>query len=166
MTASPQTLAPMATVRGAAIALPIPAPYLAPKRRWWDLSHYFESVTSTGEARHVVHEMTSGYFVIAAIQGLIGFFLMPALAIDAALLAGLAFWARKTGSRIPGVLLFALSSLVLLSTAMAKLGMGPGGRNLILAIMMFGAGYRLMLATFFLSRHGEPVAAPAGTVLT
>jgi len=119
---------------------------------------FFAPLASRDEALEGVKEYSVAFYVIAGIQGLIGYFAAPAMIFDAVILAALATVLRLWNSRVAAVLLLILSTLILGSTIMSRLGVeGAGGSNIFLALMLFWAAIKSVEATFKL--HGRFAAS-------
>ena len=114
----------------------------------------FSRIETREDALNVVRESSTGFFVLAAIQGGLGFFVAPSLLIDA--VAFLVFGAvlRKWHSRTAAVLLLLFSLGSGSVTVMNRLGMmSEGGSNVILAAITLIIAVRAVEATFKL--HGS-----------
>lgn len=115
---------------------------------------FFAPLASRDEALKGVKEYSAAFYVIAGIQALIGYFLAPALIYDAVILAVLATALRLWNSRVAAVLLLIMSTLILGSTIMSRMGIeGMGGSNIFLALIVFWAAIRSVEAAFKL--HGR-----------
>jgi hypothetical protein len=109
----------------------------------------FSKIRDMDDAQKMTKGSAYGFYTLAALQGGIGFFIAPALLIDAAIIALLAFFLQRFKSRIAAILLFLLSSAMVFSTFQNKFGGGgEGGNNVILALIAFGTGIRAIEATF------------------
>ena len=101
-----------------------------------------------------VKDLSAAFYVIAGLQGLIGYFAAPALIIDAVILAVLATALRLWNSRVAAILLLAMSSIMLITTVMSRMGVGDfGGTNVFLALIVFWAAIKSTEAAFKL--HGR-----------
>lgn len=115
---------------------------------------FFAPFASREEAMKGVKEYSAAFYVVAAIQGLVGYFVAPTLIYDAVILAVLATALRLLQSRVAAILLLAMSTLILGATLMSLLGVeGMGGSNIVLALIIFWAGVKATEATFKL--HGR-----------
>lgn len=115
---------------------------------------FFAPLASRDEALKGVKEYSAAFYVIAGIQALIGYFAAPALIYDAVILAVLATALRLWKSRVAAVLLLVMSTLILGTTIMSRLGIeGTGGSNIFLALMVFWAAIKSVEAAFKL--HGR-----------
>lgn len=116
------------------------------------IAQYFAPIHGEEEARDAVRGVSTGFFVLAGLQALAGFTILPAMLVDAVLNAVLAFCLRQFASRVAAVTLLALSALGVLHTVAALAGKVEGGRNLWLAVFCVAAAYRAVTATFALHR--------------
>ena len=115
---------------------------------------FFAPFASRDEALKGVKEFSAAFFVIAGIQGVVGYFLAPTLIYDAVILAVLATALLLWKSRVAAVLLLVMSTIILVTTVMSRLGIADmGGSNIFLALMVFWAGTKSVEATFKL--HGR-----------
>jgi hypothetical protein len=122
----------------------------------------FSPIENREDALKTIRDVAVGFFVLAAIQGLIGFFLMPGLLVDAMLLVVLAAALMKWHSRVAAVLLLLVSAGDAVVTLLNRLGvMSQGGRNIFLAAIMIIAAVRAVTATFKL-RGAFAASAPSG----
>ncbi len=118
----------------------------------------FSKIQDIDDAQKMTKDAAYGFYTLAALQGGIGFFIAPALLIDAAIIAILAFFLHKFKSRIAAILLFLLSSLMIFSTFQNKFGGGgEGGNNVILALIAFGIGVRAIEAAFKYQKYKKAV---------
>lgn len=109
----------------------------------------FSKIRDFDDAQKMTKDAAYGFYVLAALQGGIGFFLAPSMLIDAAIIALLAFFLHKFKSRIAATLLFLLSLLIIFSTFQNKMGGGgEGGNNVILALIALGMGIRAVEAAY------------------
>ncbi len=92
--------------------------------------------------------------IVAAIQLIIGFLILPNIILDGILFAvfGLILW--KWNSRISAIILLLLSCATVVITFMNKIGnTSSGGTNVFLAIILLVVAIRAIEATFKL--HGR-----------
>lgn len=109
----------------------------------------FAKIETKDDALKVIKDTSIGFFVVAGIQGGIGFFIAPALIIDAVLMAVLAFILMKWKARTAAVILLVLASIMTITTFLNKAGViSEGGSNIILALIVLWAGVRATEATF------------------
>ena len=114
-----------------------------PKKGW------FAKIETKDDALKVIKDTSIAFFVVAGIQGGIGFFIAPALIIDAVLIAVLAFILMKWKVRMAAVLLLILASIMTVTTFLNKAGViSDGGSNIILALIVLWAAVRATEATF------------------
>jgi uncharacterized membrane protein len=123
----------------------------------------FASIDNGAEAAKLVREASYGFLALAALQALVGMFLLPALLTDAVVLAILAGALMKWRSRIAAVLLLLVSGVEAGVTVLNRLGvMHQGGRNIFLAAIMLIVAVRAVEATFKLhGRYRGQLAAAA-----
>lgn len=141
-------------------APPLPAAaaaamHLPPTVHRTGFARYFGPVESVDEARSVILDASNAFYFLAALNLLLGLFIMPGGIVDAVLLAGLSLWLRSTSSRLAASILL-LSLVGVASTLMAIAGTAPGGRNLYLALLAVGISYRSVRATMILANTGGP----------
>jgi hypothetical protein len=114
----------------------------------------FARIGSRDDALKTVKDCSMVFFVIAALQAVLGFFIAPTIIIDAILFAVLAGILLKWRSRISAVLLLLLGCGALVMTVLNIFGItAMGGTNIILATIIVWAAIRAVEATFKL--HGE-----------
>jgi hypothetical protein len=118
----------------------------------------FSSIDTREEALKMCKDAALGFFFVAALQGALGFFLMPSMLIDAVILGLLAFFLMKSQSRAAAVLLLLVSAGQATVTLLNRLGVTQmGGKNIILAVIMVIAAVRAVEATFKLQgRFTQP----------
>jgi hypothetical protein len=123
-------------------------------------SALFSKIETREEALKVVRDCSGGFFVIAAIQGLIGAFLIPSMIIDAVLLGTFAFILRMWQWRFAAIVLLLMALLILVTTVTNRLGItAQGGGNIFVAALLVLIGVRSVQATFILVKK-RPTAAP------
>jgi hypothetical protein len=114
----------------------------------------FAKIENGTDAAKTVRDAALGFFFVAALQGLLGVFLAPALMVDAVVLVVLAGILMKWRSRTAAVLLLLMSGLQAATTILNRIGVtSQGGKNIILAAIMVIAAVRAVEATFKL--HGK-----------
>lgn len=117
-------------------------------------SGIFSKITNREDALKVAKDCGNGFFVVAAIQGGIGFFIAPSLIIDAAIYALCGYFIRFKLNRTAAVIALILSSIALVTTFLNKMGQNVGGgNNIFLAIIIVITAVRAVEATFKL--HGR-----------
>lgn len=115
-------------------------------------------IRSKNDASRVAKEASTLFFVVAAIQAVIGAFLMPSMIFDAVLISILATILRRWKSRIAAIFLFLMSVGVVIVTldnivSKAQGAEAQGGGNIILALAVFWASIKSMEAAF--KFHGK-----------
>ena len=137
----------------------------------------FSPITSREDALEIVKGAAQGFYVLAALQAGLGFFIQKDLVADGLGYGILAVLLHLLRSRVAAVLLLLLSAGGLVITAMNVLGVSQqGGHNLFLAVLAVMMGVRAVEATFKLrslpgGTGAERVArtqpaGPAGRVAT
>jgi len=119
----------------------------------------FSKIETREDAVKAVRDCAGGFFVVAAIQGVLGALLIPSLIIDALIITVLALILRKWHSRFAAVLLLLMSVLILGTTVGNRIGVtSQGGGNIFLAVLMVLVAFRSVQATFILAKRA--VSAP------
>ena len=114
----------------------------------------FSKIESKDDALKTIKDCSMGFFFIAVLQAVLGYFIAPSLIIDAVLYAILAGILLKWKSRIASVFLLLLGGAALVMTVLNKAGVtSEGGNNVILAVIIVWAAIRSVEATFKL--HGK-----------
>lgn len=114
---------------------------------------WYGKIENKEEALKVIKLSSNSFYFLAVFQGVIGYFIMGIDAIiNGVLFAVCAFLLQKFGSRVAAVILFLLSSGALFYTVISKFGGGTGGRNVILAVIVFWVSVRATQATFVLRK--------------
>jgi len=109
----------------------------------------FTKIEGKDDALKTIKDSSMGFFFIAALQAVLGYFIAPSLIIDAVLYAVLAGILLKWKSRVAAVLLLLLGGAALVMTVLNKAGVtAEGGNNIILALIIFWAAIRAVEATF------------------
>lgn len=117
------------------------------------------NVDSHEEAQQVIRSSATGFLVIAGLQAVLGFFVAPAVLLDAALYAILGLALLFLKSRVVAIFLVLLSLLTLVTTVANRLDlMDSGGNNVFLAILLVYLSIRALLAAFAL--HNPTLGAP------
>jgi hypothetical protein len=131
-----------------------PIPRAAPEPEASTKKGLFSRIESRADALKLAKDASTGFFVLAALQGLIGFFLMKGMLADAILFAILAAGVRKWHSRFAAVLLFMASAAGFVVTVLNRAGVTSlGGKNIFLGVFMLILAARAVEATFKL--HGR-----------
>ena len=128
-----------------------------PKKNAW-----FGKIETKDEALKVIKDSSNGFYFLAALQIIIGYFLLglPAI-IDGVMFGVLAFLLRQFRSMVVAVLLLLLSVGGVVVTAINQFGGGTGGRNTILALIMIWVSVRAVQATFKLHKLEKSGGVPA-----
>ena len=114
----------------------------------------FAKIASGQQALKTVKDASRAFFVLAAMQAVIGALMFPGAIIDAIIVTILAGALAKWRSRTAAVLLLVVAGLQGVVTVLNKLGVAKqGGSNIILAAIMIVAAVRAVEATFKL--HGR-----------
>jgi hypothetical protein len=137
-----------------------------PKSKW------FKPIHTRDEALKTIKESSSGFFAIAALQGTIGLWLatqpnsgfdIGETMIDVAIYAVFAAWLRWGRSRTAAIVLLITATIALGTTFGAQLKVIQGGKNIVLALIVFWAAVKAVEATFKLRgrfKHNETAAEP------
>jgi hypothetical protein len=114
------------------------------KKKFWG------PIDTIEDADKVCRDSANAFFFVAILQGAIGAFFAPAMLIDAAAFAILAFLLRKLKSRVAAVLLLIVAGFVCISTVMNKINpeSAVGGSNIFLAIIIMMAAIRAVQGSF------------------
>jgi hypothetical protein len=113
-------------------------------------------IASQEDALAMIRAVAYGFYFLAALQAVGGFFLDASMIADGVLIGVLALFLHTLKSRIAAVLLLLFSLGVALSTVLNVLGLTRvGGGNLILATLALVASIRAIEATFKFHRS-EP----------
>jgi len=88
------------------------------------------------------------FYTIAAIEAAVALLLGPSILLDAGLFAGLGIWLHRTNSRVAATLLLILAGISIVTTASNQFGGGQGGRNIVLAVIVFWIAIRAVFATY------------------
>lgn len=121
----------------------------------------FAKIESKSDGLKTIRDCAIGFFVVAAIQAGVGYFVAPTLMIDAVVYAALATILLKWNSRIAAVLLLALACISFYSTVLNRLGIAAeGGNNIILAAIILWTAIRSVEATFKVNgKYAEEIPA-------
>lgn len=116
------------------------------KRDPWAL---FRPISDAESCRKTLKEVSVGFYVLAAIQTVVGAFLMPGMIIDGVMIAVLAVLVQTIKSRVAAILLLLLTAVMLVTTVLTYLGIAQmGGKNLWLALIAAWCGVKAVEATF------------------
>jgi hypothetical protein len=111
-------------------------------RSFWSLR-----VETPDEARQAIRDSAYTFYAVALIQALAAFAIGPASLVDAVIFAALAFFLQKRKSNAPAVLLLVFS-IVSVAVIARNWGTGaPGGRNIVLGIVLVWAALKALVAT-------------------
>ncbi len=114
----------------------------------------FGKIDSREYALKIVKDSSIGFFIVAVIQGGVGYFVDPYSIIDGILYAILAAVLWKWHSRISAILLLLLNTGVAILTVLYMFGVtDEGGTNIFLSITILWIAVRSVEATFKL--HGK-----------
>jgi cobalamin synthase len=108
----------------------------------------FSKIETREEALKTIKDTTIGFYFIAILHIVLGYFVGLPVMIDGVLYAVLGFLLQKFNSRIVAVLLLIVSGIALITTVINRFGGGTGGRNILLAIIVLWASIRAVQATF------------------
>jgi hypothetical protein len=130
----------------------------------WNRAQWSLKVNNADEARKVIKESATGFYVVAALMGLSAFILGLSGLWDAAFFGLVALWLQLRRSRVAAVLLALGSVAVLASTVVTVFGNQPGGRNIVLAVILTWSAVRAVTATFklpgLLKAEAATISAP------
>lgn len=108
------------------------------------------------EALKVIKDASNGFYFLAVLQVVLGYFIMGVEAIvEGVIFAVCAFLLRKFNSRVVVVILLLLSIGGLIVTGINEFGGGTGGRNIFLAVIMIWVSIRAIQATFGLKKFQQ-----------
>ena len=125
------------------------------KKEPWAL---FRPISDAESCYKTLKDVSIGFYVLAALQAVVGAFLAPSMIIDGLLIAGLAVLVQTIKSRIAAILLLLLTAVMLVTTLMTFLGVAQlGGKNLWLALIATWCGVKAVEATFKYHSRYKPV---------
>jgi hypothetical protein len=113
------------------------------QRAQWSLK-----VETAEQARKAIRDAAMGFYAVAGIQAVVAIVLGVSMLWDAAVFAGLGFWLHRRNSRVAAVLLLVDAGIGIVVTGMNQFGGGQGGRNVVLALIVFWAALKAVIATF------------------
>jgi hypothetical protein len=117
-------------------------------------SGLFSKIESRDDSLKTIKDTSMAFFFVAALQGVLGYFIAPSMIIDAVMYAILAGALLYWKSRVAAVLLLLLGGAAVVMTALNRFGVtADGGNNIILALIIAWAAIRAVEATFKL--HGK-----------
>lgn len=110
---------------------------------------WFAKIETKEDALKVIKNTSIGFFVVAGIHGVSGFFLTPALFIDAVLIAVLAYILMQWKVRTAAVILLILACIITITTFLNRAGgISKSNSSILLALIILWAGVRATEATF------------------
>jgi hypothetical protein len=123
----------------------------APRKRGWTNSG---PIVTIDDANAAIRNAALAFFVVAAIQGLIGIFLAPMMLGDAVLWAVLGALLKRTKSRFVAATSLAWAVVVTALTLLSKAGLyrGSGGTNIFLAAVTIYEAWRGLQGTIVYHR--------------
>jgi hypothetical protein len=170
--APPIPAAPPSRARIVVQAGPVTAPAAGPKTK--PKSKWFAAIATREEALKTINETALGFFALAGIQTVMSLFLIANSSnvgldslIDVPLYVGLAAWLKWGRSRTAAVLLLIVASIAVVTTVLGQLRIIGGGRNMILAAIVFWTAVKAVEATFKLRgrfKDGENAAPSVAPV--
>lgn len=116
------------------------------KNSWWGV------IETKEDAIAVISGSSKGFYLIAVLYCVLGYFVGSSIIFDGVLYAIFAYLLHKFKSRIAAICLLLLSLISLVSTLDNKFGSGTGGKNIILAACMIWISIRALQATFKLKK--------------
>jgi hypothetical protein len=121
----------------------------------------YSSIKSREAALLVVRDSALGFFVLAAIQGMVGLFITPFVLIDVAILVICGLALHRWKSRVAAVALLCISLHNAVGTVLTCFGIANfGGRNILLVSFAVWMAVRAVRAAFLLhGKFGERKAA-------
>lgn len=128
------------------------------KKIWWG------AIQNTEEAAYIIKSIAYGFYFLAVLQGVIGYWLVgPSAFFDAIIIALLAFLLHKSKKKVFAYLLLALMLFGLGVTLSNRLGLtDEGGRNFVLSIIFIWASIRALKAASFLAKNKIPPIKQVG----
>ena len=111
----------------------------------------FGKIETKEDALKVIKDTAIAFYVVAALQIVLAFFIGLGAIIDGFIYIVLAFLLQKFNSKIVAALLLVITGIGVVFTFMNRFGDGQGGRNIFLALVMIWASIRAVQATFSLS---------------
>jgi hypothetical protein len=121
-------------------------------------SNWFKAIKTREEALKTIKDSSSVFFFVAALQAAIGIWMatqypdagfdMGETVITVAIYAIFAAWLRWGRSRTAAVVLLLVATVALVTTIAAQLNIIQGGKNVVLALIVFWAAVKAVEATF------------------
>jgi hypothetical protein len=136
-------------------------------------SNWFKVIRTKEEALKTVRDTSAAFFFIALLQGAVGIWMaiqypdsgfdIGETMIDVTIYALFAAWLRWGQSRAAALVLLITATVALGTTIAAQLKIIQGGKNVVLALIVFWAAVKAVEATFKLRgrfKHEETPAEP------
>ena len=115
---------------------------------------FFSGIESREDALKVAKDASTAFFLIAGLQALLSFVIGFSILLDAAFYLGGGFFVRRFHSRAAAIVLLLLAGISAAVTVGNRMGADlGGGKNVVLALIVFWAAIRAVEATFKL--HGR-----------
>ncbi len=130
------------------------------------LNRHVGTIDSPDEAAGTVKKIAVGFYWLAGIQAILGYYLAGPLGlVDGLLIAGLAFCLHRWRSRLAAIVLFLMAALIAIQTVLNFLHVGEhnGGTNIFLAVIIVAAALRAVQATFRFHRQWPPAGSTSST---
>jgi hypothetical protein len=109
---------------------------------------WFGKITTKEEAIKAINEASSGFYAVAGLNIIIGIFLWRFYVVEGIIYFTISAILRLLKSRGAAITLFLVSMAAVISTVSNFLNRaGNGGRNIFLALIIFGASIRAIQAT-------------------
>jgi hypothetical protein len=125
-------------------------------KKTFDFKTMWGKIDSKDLAQKTIKEAGYGYIFVAVLQGVAGVFLkFYVMFLDAGLFALFGFLLLKFKNRVTAFAALIFSLLNLTSTVFVRLGYYEGGRNVILALIIFWISVRAVQATGYMGKHRE-----------
>ena len=128
---------------------------------------FFSSIESREDALKVAKDASTAFFLIAGLQALLSFVIGFSILLDAAVYLVGGFFVRRFHSRAAAIVLLLLAGISAAVTVGNRMGADlGGGKNVVLALIVFWAAIRAVDATFKLHGRfaGDGEADPAARV--
>lgn len=136
-----------------------------PKLNW------FKSIQTKEEALKIIKDASLAFFFVAALQGTIGIWLatqypssgfdVGVTMIDVAIYTVCAAWLRWGRSRAAAILLLIAATVAFGTTIAAQLKIIEGGKNVVVALIVFWTAVKAVEATFKLRGRFKEKASAA-----
>lgn len=120
---------------------------------------WFGAITVKDEAIRAIREASSGFYAVAGIDILIGLFLWRFYIVEGIIYLVLSLMLRFLKSRATAIVLLTISLAGVFSTVSNFISKAnAGGRNILLALIVFGISIRAVQATFKFHKFPECVS--------